>query len=70
MFCALSRNLEIIVPFQDRSVCKGITKAPHDTHTFLMYLSWTNHLFVENLIDKQVGVAEYEFSMVHFGFVK
>jgi hypothetical protein len=36
----------------------------------LMYLSWTNQLFVENLIDKQVRVTEYEFSMVHFGFVK
>ena len=28
MLCALSRNLETTVPFQDRIVCKGITKAP------------------------------------------
>ncbi len=32
-------------------------------------MSWTNQLFVEDLI-KQVRVTEYEFSMVHFGFVK
>jgi len=67
---ALSLYLETTVPFQDRTVCKGIIKAPPDMHTFLMYLSWTNQLFVENLIDKQVRVTEteYEFSMVHFGF--
>ena len=31
---ALSRNLETTVPFQDMTVCKGITKAPSDIHTF------------------------------------
>lgn len=34
---ALSWNLETTVPFQDRSVCKGITKAPHDRHTFNVF---------------------------------
>jgi hypothetical protein len=37
MLCALSRNLETTVPFQDRSVCKGITKALPDTHTFNVF---------------------------------
>ncbi len=32
-----SRNLETTVPFQDRSVCKGITKALPDTHTFNVF---------------------------------
>ncbi len=37
MLCALSRNLETTIPFQDRTVCKGITKAPPDTHTFNVF---------------------------------
>ena len=38
---ALSWNLETTIPFQDRTVCKGITKAPLIyTLSFLMYLSW------------------------------
>lgn len=37
MFCSLSWNLETTVPFQDRTVCKGITRAPPDTQTFNVF---------------------------------
>ena len=67
MLCALSRNLETTVPFQDRSVCKGITKAPLDTHTFKVFE--LNQIACKFMI-KQVRVTEYEFSMAHFNLVK